>query len=76
MIDVIELPETVTSNVSPVPFPVCVEVTATPVNVPSVNVVPDPDVLIPTTSPNEFVTPCATLEISASVILNLLFDSM
>ena len=54
MIDDIELLVTVTSNVAPVPFPVCVEVTATPVNVPSVNVVPDPDVLIPTTSPNEF----------------------
>ena len=40
----IALLTTVTSTVPPVPLPVPVDVIATPVNVPSVNVVPVPDV--------------------------------
>ena len=53
----IELLTIVTSTVPPVPFPVPVDVIATAVNVPSVNVVPVPDVSSVTISPKLFETP-------------------
>ena len=59
-----------TSTVPPDPFPVPVAVIATPVNVPSVNVVPDPVVFSVTNCPKLFDTPAAVFCKTASVIFN------
>ena len=67
----IALLTTVTSTVPPVPLPVPVDVIATPVNVPSVNVVPVPDVSKVNISPNDFVTPAAVFCRVLSVTFNL-----
>ena len=67
----IELLTTVTSTVPLDPFPVPVAVIATPVNVPSLNVVPDPVVLSVTNCPKLPETPAAVFCITESVIFNL-----